>query len=344
MTDTDEDSSSKTNESVEIEDLQERAEKLSEQIKELNVRDDNSETSSSSQAEDHDEGTVIEKLSEKEVVDQKDSVGESLEKVNSILIGIDKELGNNNFNMDNNLALKESPASVSGEFILVQTDSDSLKEEKSKKTLSFSLPEKEKSLSSDNDDAEMDDIHSISSEASMTDNIQNLVTNEHIEDIEEQRRKIENKSKKILENYGKISKQKYFDDRDGRKSNEKKTKRIENSTLERFSEENPKLTRTEFSRRSHFWQMPFREKLFHQTMNPTRHQTSDTEDEEDHDASQSPVVPPNQDEMDPKMFAPTGDIYSYFQRRRSQPFPYSSHMTFSIRHSLGGRILKSYVY
>ena len=177
------------------------------------MRDDNSETSSSSQVEDHDEGTVIEKLSEKEVVDQKDSVGESLEKVNSILIGIDKELGNNNFNMDNNLALKESPASVSGEFILVQTDSDSLKEEKSKKTLSFSLPGKEKSLSSDNDEAEMDDIHSISSENSMTDNIQNLVNNEHIEVVEEQRRKIENKSKKILENYGKISKQKYFDDR-----------------------------------------------------------------------------------------------------------------------------------
>ena len=115
--------------------------------------------------------------------------------------------------MDNNLALKESPASVSGEFILVQTDSDSLKEEKSKKTLSFSLPGKEKSLSSDNDEAEMDDIHSISSENSMTDNIQNLVNNEHIEAVEEQRRKIENKSKKILENYGKISKQKYFDDR-----------------------------------------------------------------------------------------------------------------------------------
>ena len=59
----------------------------------------------------------------------------------------------------------------------------------------------------------MDDIHSISSEASLTDNIPNLVTNEHNNDEEEQQRKIDIKSKKIMENYGKIPKQKYFDDR-----------------------------------------------------------------------------------------------------------------------------------
>ena len=76
-----------------------------------------------------------------------------------------------------------------------------------------SVPEKEKSPSSDNDEAEMEDIHSISSEASLTDNIPNLVTNEHNVDKEEQKRKIENKSKDILENLGKITKQKYFDDR-----------------------------------------------------------------------------------------------------------------------------------
>lgn len=62
----------------------------------------------------------------------------------------------------------------------------------------------------------MDDvhsIHSISSEASLTDNIPNLVTSEHYPS--QMQRKIENKSKKILESFGKmkITKQKYFDDR-----------------------------------------------------------------------------------------------------------------------------------
>ena len=77
----------------------------------------------------------------------------------------------------------------------------------------FSLPEKGKSVSSENDEAVMDDIHSISSEASLTDNIPNLVTSELSPG--QLRRKIENKSKKILENFRKmkITKQKYYDDR-----------------------------------------------------------------------------------------------------------------------------------
>ena len=75
----------------------------------------------------------------------------------------------------------------------------------------FSLPEKGKSVSSETDEAVMDDIHSISSEASLTDNIPNLVTSEH----DQLQSKIENKSKKILENFKKmkITKQKYYDNR-----------------------------------------------------------------------------------------------------------------------------------
>ena len=68
-------------------------------------------------------------------------------------------------------------------------------------------------MSSENDEAVMDDVHSISSEASLTDNIPNLVTSET--SLGQLQSKIESKSKKILENLArmKISKQKYYDDR-----------------------------------------------------------------------------------------------------------------------------------
>ena len=62
------------------------------------------------------------------------SVGESLEEVNSILIGIDKEFENKELNMDK----KENPTLSSDESIEIQDtkkmDSDSLKDEKSKKS------------------------------------------------------------------------------------------------------------------------------------------------------------------------------------------------------------------
>ena len=68
-------------------------------------------------------------------------------------------------------------------------------------------------MSSENDEAVMEDIHSISSEDSLTDNIPNLVTNEHSPG--QLLSKIENKSKNILENVKKmkITKQKYYDNR-----------------------------------------------------------------------------------------------------------------------------------
>ena len=86
----------------------------------------------------------------------------------------------------------------------------------------ISFPPEEKRLLSDsslgyddNDEALMDEcLHSISSEATVTDNIPNIVTSLNEPD---QRAKIEAKAAKILDNYGNIPKQKYFDDRDGRK-------------------------------------------------------------------------------------------------------------------------------
>ena len=87
---------------------------FSDQIKELNLTSD--------EEEENEEGTIIEKLPEEEV---NVTVGESLEEVNSILTGIDRELGINELSMEN-MDSKEG-------------DSDSLKDEKSKKTISFRL-------------------------------------------------------------------------------------------------------------------------------------------------------------------------------------------------------------
>ena len=71
-------------------------------------------------------------------------------------------------------------------------------------------------------------LHSISSEATVTDNIPNIVTSLNEPD---QRTKIEAKAARILDNYGNIPKQKYFDDRDGRKG-EKGIEREKGQTLE----------------------------------------------------------------------------------------------------------------
>ena len=105
-----EDESLKTNDSIEIVELQERADKLryfyihglvrhipmlnfSEKIKELAV----TEETSYSQFDENDEetDTVIENKDKLEEEEEKKSVEESLQKVESILMEIDKELGSN---------------------------------------------------------------------------------------------------------------------------------------------------------------------------------------------------------------------------------------------------------
>ena len=96
-----------------------------------------------------------------------------------------------------------------------------------------SLPEerrKSESSVDDNDDALMDDVHSISSEATVTDNLHNILSHETHPDVEAQRAKIEIKAKMLLGGIGKVTKQKYFDDRDGRKDEPRKMKAKENDT------------------------------------------------------------------------------------------------------------------
>ena len=75
------------------------------------MKEDLSERSSS-HVDENDEGTVIENEAREnlEEEEEKNSVGESLLKVESILMEIDKELGNNG---DENGGLKDSLSSLS---------------------------------------------------------------------------------------------------------------------------------------------------------------------------------------------------------------------------------------
>ena len=87
---------------------------FSKQIKELTVKEDLSERSYS-QFDENDEGTdtVIENKEKLKKGDEeeKNSVEESLQKVNSILVEIDKELGNNNGDGDGLSPLSDDPNS-----------------------------------------------------------------------------------------------------------------------------------------------------------------------------------------------------------------------------------------
>ena len=219
---------------------------LSDKIKKLSVAEDSSERSSSV----NDEDVTITVVESKQRIDEKDgsveedkeredvnnvSVSESLVVVNKILSDIDQDL-------DNHLTEEGIPEVVdnaSGGQPEKNFSFDSLREEKSKKSISFrwkyileafiwticlrssfSLPEERRKSDSsvdDNDDALMDDVHSISSEATVTDNIHNILSHETHPDVEAQRAKIEMKAKILLGGIGRVTKQKYFDDRDGRK-------------------------------------------------------------------------------------------------------------------------------
>merc|ERR1712156_729872 len=76
----------------------------------------------------------------------------------------------------------------------------------------------------------------------------------------------------------------------------------------------------------YFWKMPFRHQLFHQLQNPQPAQGSDSEDEISPPATPTQDIPEQQrsvEDLDPRIFAPTGDIYSYFERRRLDPHLYT---------------------
>ena len=155
--------------------------------------------------------------------DRIDTVSESLIIVTKILSDIDEEL-------DAKIFDKEEPK----------------QENTRKKSISFSLTvneivkSDESSVSEEgegNDDAIMDDVVSISSENTVTDNIPNIAANEIHPDVKAQRDKIERKANIMLENIGRVTKQKYFDDRDGRKDEEEKVRKpAQEKTMSKFDQ------------------------------------------------------------------------------------------------------------
>jgi len=352
---------SESNESIALMDLKERADNLSDKIKKLSVAEDSSERSSSV----NDEDVTITVVESKQRIDEKDgsveedkeredvnnvSVSESLVVVNKILSDIDQDL-------DNHLTEEGIPEVVDNASRGGQPEKnfsfDSLREEKSKKSISFSLPEERRKSDSsvdDNDDALMDDVHSISSEATVTDNIHNILSHETHPDVEAQRAKIEMKAKILLGGIGRVTKQKYFDDRDGRKDGPRnlRAKETEAHKFPIFDQKTvfkyPDVYRPEFSKGRHFWQMPFREKLYHETLNPTEADNSDSEDEDCKTDKEEEQSIPDQNDLDPMDFAPTGDIYSYFHRRRMDPFRFSNPLNNTVRNTCGGRQGKLYVF
>jgi len=340
-------------ESVDFDQLKDRVKKLSEDIKQLTVAEEDREKSviepdditvienkdnpDSSQADSIDVVNIGGKKPEEGLM--KVSVSDSLNAVNKLLTEIDDDL-------TSQLAEAHDPLRNNNENDVVRDKSfDSIREEKSKKSISFSFPPEERRLLSDsslcyddNDEALMDEcLHSISSEATVTDNIPNIVISLNEPD---QRTKIEAKAARILDNYGNIPKQKYFDDRDGRKGEKGQTLETDMKTKNRlpvFDQrvlfKYPDIYRPEPSRGRHFWQMPFRESLYHETLNPTRPDLSDSEDEPEPEEP-APVC---QEDLDPRHFAPTGDIYSYFQRRRLEPFRYTNPLH-SAMNRFGGKV------
>merc|ERR1711962_375030 len=84
----------------------------------------------------------------------------------------------------------------------------------------------------------------------------------------------------------------------------------------------------------YYWQMPFRHKLFEELSWPSVAGDSDLEDEE------TASIPPSQtkqEEVDPMVLAPSGDVYSYFQRRRVSPCSYTHPVNSDLTRRLSGR-------
>ena len=66
--------------------------------------------------------------------------------------------------------------------------------------------------------------------------------------------------------------------------------------------------------------------------------------EEDCNLDKEAQFVPHQEDLDPVDFAPTGDIYSYFHRRRMDPFRFSNPLVNTVRNSCGGRQGKLFVF
>jgi len=379
-------------ESLELKELKERANKLSEQLKMLNTSEDTSEVSSMVELND-DELTIVESKRENETelqehedsetlqaislvanVSEEDLVpsaprkqrnfakllnktvlGDSLEEVNSILVGIDQDMASNDIHENDDIEKKYNN-NIEEESSDESSDK-TWNPHRPKKTISFCLPEIPPTLSIDqdspSDDKAVIDDDSFSSEANVSEDSYN--SNRIINDNTTQKERIYDKARQIEKCLGTISKQKYFSNLDERNNAKNKEKTSTSTDTPKslktgwpalkqkqpytYPDLTPSVYRPVKSRGQNFWQMPFRAKLYQEALNPTAAEASDSEDE-----AESPPPPPAQADLDPKMFAPTGDVYSYFQRRKIDPFFYTNPLSYSTRNSLGGKYSRTFVY
>jgi len=83
-----------------------------------------------------------------------------------------------------------------------------------------------------------------------------------------------------------------------------------------------------YSHHKLFWNMPFRQRLYEELFNSDNQSLSDDEGEEEvgigNNFEETVKSEVEQEEfdmtlLDPIIFAPTGDIYSFFQRRKYEP-------------------------
>ena len=235
-----------TDESLELNKLKERANKLSEQLRILNTTEDNSsEVSSMVEINDEDEQTIIEIKEENKLVEKhaeadqdlenkplyevenietapkkqrsfvkllnKSDLGDSLEEVNNILVGIEQDLANN-------VEDKKSDDESSND----ESSDKTWNPHKPKKAISFCLPEIPPTSECIEQDSPSDDKAVIDDESSYSDDISDK-TNEVFTEVTSQKKRIAEKAWLIEKSFGNISKQKYFSNQDTNKKEKDKT-------------------------------------------------------------------------------------------------------------------------
>ena len=244
---------------VELQELKERARKLSEQLKILNASEESSEVSSmielneenppSIEVDRNDNDDIIESLDRAPniVVDgvdemekktgkersfvkllNKTDLGNSLEHVNNILVGIEKDLSSKALENNEKDSILADDVESSDE-----STEKTWKPHRPKKTISFCLPDLEPNLAepepspdTPSEDKAVIDDGSTSTGENCFDFQERQLADEEVEP--QQKERIENKAVQIEKCLGKISKQKYFSDKDekdkvGDPSGEKKT-------------------------------------------------------------------------------------------------------------------------
>ena len=235
-----------TDESMELNELKERANKLSEQLKMLNTSEDNSEVSSMVEINE-DEPTIVEAKEENKAIEKeedqsseakdnvkvmnnettpkkqrsfvkllnKSDLGDSLEEVNNILVGIEQDLASNvEAESDSKQCNQLSDDEGSNE-----SSEKTWNPHKPKKAISFCLPDiPPVKADSIEQDSPSDDKAVIDDESSYSDDISDK--NEMFTEVSIQNKRIDEKAKQIEKSLGNISKQKYFSNKDSKKVKE----------------------------------------------------------------------------------------------------------------------------